>query len=699
MFKEEAQIIPSNEKGAPEAAENTKMYSYNLLPFNFPGSEITIRFTTDEEKGNHRFSLNALPEESHKQFVVDGVPAEYVYAHFDDISAGIPVKTDLSKHPSIARAWYMHALNGAMRHHADVMVPNFLHDTECWFEVKDPAKEKYRIFKRFSLRVQFHPSERTPELLISFDGFTYVSRTSLRGLFGMQGYHRNILRRVIFRGGCYRTDQLPEQARYHPEEVFPLLNRELKSLLNISIPAVPNREKHHQFQKEVRWFYYEFATKEGFRDAIPHQNRFREVDAKDMFVLPSGDDLLEFGEGKTGRDIYQGFRDYGPVQLPPYSDAGYFYIYARHQSHVKDTLDAALHSANGENKITSFSRVPLIHEQTLDIVFDADEEPLQSILNRIRLMETDPGKCYYAFFINPWSKYEQDRNKHDIYFHVKESLLLRDIMMQNMDAAKIATPGLRFFMPNLAAAFTGKLGGIPWRLKRPYCRELIVGFGVYRSSKYNMRYTGSSVCFSGDGTFEAFDCFRENDTYALAATVEQALYKYVEMHDRPERLVIHFYRKLSRKALQPVEQMLRKLKLEIPVIIVSINKTYSKNLSAFMHHDPYGLPPAGTVINYSRHQYLLYLNDRMPENKSYSGAMPMPLKLSLWSEKSESIDDRETAAMLIQQVYDFCFLYYRSVKHARVPVTVLYPEMLAGILPHFKDQVLQTERGGRMMFL
>jgi hypothetical protein len=28
-----------------------------------------------------------------------------------------------------------------------------------------------------------------------------------------------------------------------------------------------------------------------------------------------------------------------------------------------------------------------------------------------------------------------------------------------------------------------------------------------------------------------------------------------------------------------------------------------------------------------------------------------------------------------------------------------YPEMLAGIVPWFKDEVLQEERAGRMMFL
>jgi hypothetical protein len=698
MFKEEEHFIPLEEKAAPVAAKNTKAYSYNLLSFDFPQDKQTIRFATREHEGAHRFSLSALPVEARKQFLVDGVPARYVYSRFEGLD-GLPVEIDLRKHLSVARAYYTHNLNKALRKHAQVLVPNFLYDTICWFAAKNNGSGKYRAYKKFSLRVQFGPENNTPGLLISFDGYAHTTAVDLSELSKIRGYNENMVRHAVFRGSCYAIKKCPTAARYHPEEVYPILNRELRSLLNIDIPVRPNKEKHLQFQREIKWFYNQFAVREDFKEAIPHQNHFREVEPKDMLAISTNDDLLEFGEGNTGRDIYKGFRDHGPVRLPSCKDVGYFYIYARHQADEKEKCDDALRGGHSGISISGLSRVPMTHEISLDIVFDAKDQPLQTILNKIQLLETEAGRCYFAFLINPWSKYEPDTKYRTIYYRVKEALLLRNIMMQNMDAAKLKRNGLNYFIPNLAAAFTGKLGGIPWRLKRPHTRELIVGFGVFRSMNYNLKYTGSSVCFSNDGAFEAFDCFRAEDTDVLAATVKKALYKYVEAHDKPGRLVIHFYRKLSWKALKPVEDMLRELKLNIPVIIVSINKNYSKNITAFMHNDPYGLPEAGTVINFSPGQYLLYLNDRQPDQKEHQGPMPMPLKMSLWSNDDAVLDNRATLLTLMQQVYDFCFLYYRSVKHARLPVTIVYPELLAGLMPYFRDEVLQEEREGRMMFL
>lgn len=702
MYRESELIIPGKEKAAPEVAvkHKNKAYSYNLLPFDFPEGNKTILFTAKEGKDSHRFSVHALPEAARKLFETDGVAAGFVYADFTDNADAIPVDIDLSKHPGMARAFYTFALNRVMRQYADVLIPNFLHDSVCWFETEGAGGGKYRTFKKFSLRVQFEPKTGSPELLISFDGYAHVTSANLSELSRLKGFSNAMVRHIVFRGGCYRSDRLPNAARYHPEEQYILLNREIKTLLQIDIPVKPNKEKHLLFKQQISWFYKHYAQREDFKAAIPHHNKFRVVDATNMFAISTNEDLLKFGEGQIGRNIYQGFKDYGPVKLPPCDEVHFFYIYSCDQENVKDKFNNTLNgNAPRDNRISQITRVPMSYDKQLDIVFDTKDRPLETILNKIRLLDTKPGVSYFAFFINPWQKFESNVKNHTIYYSVKEALLLRNIMMQNMDATKISSGSLNYFIPNLAAAFTGKLGGIPWRLIRPHSRELIVGFGVFQSRKYNMRYTGSSVCFSNDGSFEAFDCFSARDTYALAAAVKKALYKYVDDHEQPDRLVIHFYRKLSHKALKPIEKMLHELELDIPVIVVSINKTYSNNITAFMHGDPYGLPEAGTVINYRPGQYLLYLNDRQPEQETYKGPMPMPLKISLWSNKDEACCNNDIVSTLMQQIYDFCFLYYRSVKHARLPVTIVYPELLAGIMPWFKHEVLQERNEGRMWFL
>lgn len=54
-----------------------------------------------------------------------------------------------------------------------------------------------------------------------------------------------------------------------------------------------------------------------------------------------------------------------------------------------------------------------------------------------------------------------------------------------------------------------------------------------------------------------------------------------------KRLIIHFYKKvMSEQELEPILDVLHHLELDIPVIIVSINKTESKELLAFDIKDP-----------------------------------------------------------------------------------------------------------------
>lgn len=702
MYKENEMINTVKSREVQLTAEARKReYIYNLLLFDFPESTQTIPFTLDEREGSHRFSLEALPEEARTKFKVDGVPVQFVYSTFSEGKNSIPVEISLRLHKSIARAFFTHGLNAAMRPHADVVVLNFLHDTQCWFEVEKRVDEKYRTYKVFSLRVQFDAKTGRPELLISFDGTTYTTSANLQEISNIEGFDYDWIRRLTFRGGCFRYDKQPVAAQYHPEEVFPILNRDLATWLHLKTPTILNKEKHHQFRNAVRWFYDKFAKLPEFKKAIPHRDQFKKVNAVDHLILETNDDLLVFGEGRKGRDIYKGLSGYGPAKLPACRDVRYFFIYARQQGETTGMFrDFLQNEPIGENRISQFTRVPMIPKPDLDIAFDSMKgEVLQSILQRISLLELEPEKRYYAFFINPWSQYERDPKKHRIYYRVKEALLLRGIMMQNMDAAKVKTGALHYFLPNLAAAMTGKLGGTPWRLNRPYSNELIVGFGVFRSRKFNIKYVGSSVCFSNDGTFEQFDCFKANDTYALAANVEKAVYKYLAAHKKVERIVIHFYKKLSYKELRPVENMLRQLKLDVPVVIVSINKSNSKNIAAFLRDDDYGLPEAGAVFQHRPNQYLLYNNDRMPERAVRPGNMPMPIKISLWATEKTILENEAVVRILLQQVYDFCFLYYRSVRHAKVPVTILYPELLAGIVPFFMDEVLQERSDGGMFFL
>jgi hypothetical protein len=46
---------------------------------------------------------------------------------------------------------------------------------------------------------------------------------------------------------------------------------------------------------------------------------------------------------------------------------------------------------------------------------------------------------------------------------------------------------------------------------------------------------------------------------------------------------------------------------------------------------------------------------------------------------------------LIDQVYQFSRIYWKSIKQQGLPVTIKYPEMIAEIMPHFEDKTIYTD--------
>ena len=145
----------------------------------------------------------------------------------------------------------------------------------------------------------------------------------------------------------------------------------------------------------------------------------------------------------------------------------------------------------------------------------------------------------------------------------------------------ISKPAFNLFLPNIETAILAKLGGVPWRLKRDTTNELIVGVGAFTSATTKTRYVGSAFCFKNEGIFKGFDCFGANDTGGLAGSTREAVGKFIASNYKATRLIIHFYKDLSKKELKPIIDTLHALGLPIPVIVVTINKTETKGLLAF----------------------------------------------------------------------------------------------------------------------
>ena len=113
-------------------------------------------------------------------------------------------------------------------------------------------------------------------------------------------------------------------------------------------------------------------------------------------------------------------------------------------------------------------------------------------------------------------------------------------------------------------------------------KDLVIGVGAFLSEKVGERYVGSAFSFNPNGLFKNFDCCKANDLESIVAGIRKAIGHFiVDSETYPERLIIHYYKTMSKREARPITQMLNTLGLNIPVLIVTINKTETSDIVMF----------------------------------------------------------------------------------------------------------------------
>ena len=215
------------------------------------------------------------------------------------------------------------------------------------------------------------------------------------------------------------------------------------------------------------------------------------------------------------------------------------------------------------------------------------------------------------------------------------------------------------------------------------------------------RFLGSAFCFSNEGVFENFDCFRDDEPVMLAGSIKTAVEQFKEKKKTAKRLIIHFYKEISDQTeLQPILDMLDGLgETDMPVIVVTINKTDSKELLGFDMNSDGKMPISGTYTSIGFNKFLLFNNTRYFENSMLSAKdYHFPIKLSFKSSKPDLLK-MDVMKELINQVYQFSRMYWKSVSQQNLPVTTIYPEMVAEIYPHFTYDSLADFGKSNLWFL
>jgi len=694
----------------------TPKHTINILPFPHPELEKTFGFNPVKINGQIPLRKGEFPKELWATKKKELFDSDYLYCDFSTTdNCKFISNVDLSKSIHFAKHYYNYLIFKYFKGVADVIYPNYIQSTEIWLKDTTPSSEPFQRYFKFTIAVQIALISELPELVVSSAGTSKVLKQSVQDLVD-ENIDTHVLIWLVRNGELINYENLPLDANNYLSEYYPVLNPDL--LHALSFPAIqPKRTdtKYKDYFDSVNQLLTKYLNTPKFLAIIPHSGQWHEISEKLIFSTSEGSNLLKFGKG-THTDPYEGLKANKPCVPVPPGHYKFFFICHETDKETAKLFNKYSKREKGFINFAEFLSLPIVYDHDKHIFFKDIVNPLPEIEEKLSHTELLPNTHYLAVYISPYNKFETDPAKRKIYYEVKQILLKYKISSQVIHNQNINKDNFKFSISNIAVAVLAKLGGIPWRLDRELNDELIVGIGAFKTKKFNRRYIGSTFCFSNDGIFKGFDSFPADNRFLLAGEIRKAVESYRNANKKAERLIIHFYKRMSNKEIAPIISQLRKSTLDIPVIIVSVNKTASSDLVLFDADSSYKMPHSGTFIGVGNNNYILCNNSRYKPvvveeidaitNESLSSepekvlkSYPLPVKLHIQSTDESILEDPEQIKLLIDQVYQFSRMYWKSVSQQSMPVTTKYPELVAQAFPHFKGGKIPEFGKNNLWFL
>ena len=612
----------------------------------------------------------------------------------------ITLTINLAETPRFANHYYRYLIRQHFSGVAHIMHRNFTSETEVWFLNPDIKNPKFDVYNQFTLKVQHCRVTDMHELVVSYDGTTKVLKTPVSKIYNFQTelYNWIVCNKVL-----YKWKFRPPVIINQPENCYPVVSNTLKPHFEIAFDIPELKNRYPKYFDILNNFYSEYLDNEAFRSVIPISETgfYQPVEEQVRVISPRSNELI-YSNNQTGRDPKKEFKYKGPYKLPTKpSNFKFFFIYqASDKAGAVTELYRYFNTGYKDERfpfprMQDYIRLPFELDISKNIEFTEVNSAVAAVRNAVKNADWLPDTQYMALFVNPVPKFEKDEKRNNIYYKIKEILLYENVLSQVIKSEHLFKNGkpnsyFNTFLPHIEIAILAKMGGIPWKLNRPPVNELIVGSGAFYSTKHKTKFVGAAFCFNNEGVFKGFDCFRHNDTISLAGSIREAVGKFIVVNHKAERLVIHFYKDISKKELEPIMATLHALGLPIPVIILTINKTESKDLLGFDLSDPINLMPiSGTIVKVGKSEFLLFNNTRYtPEAKPAQKEYHFPVKIAMSCTVPGMLDNMDLIEQLIDQVYQFSRMYWKSTDQQSLPVTIKYPEMVASIYPYFDHEKL-----------
>ncbi len=660
------------------------------------------------------------------------------------------------------KRYYHHRLEIYFRRIENVVVTRsgVTRDLQIWIKTNDYQKITYHnnefflyVMDKFTVKVKYDTFNHKPYILVSSDRPSLLMDVTIERLESMSPSDpfelqpiitSSMINKVMTVEDKVKKEGKPYQVRnieklcylqskgkyYDPSHTFAILSGEMKKVLGLDIENTQRsfESKYVKYWDKITEFKNRYFNKESLNHIfINLASEFTLVNELQIGQIDSSKRTLIFGNGYKSTRPQDGI-NYGPAKGCLHKTVQLIAIYHEDDKTYASNLLGYFKNGNYQDKDESKrkplrkyigSAVEYANPTSLHIEFKNRKNPIPEI--RARLHQDDYQNIssdvfYVGIYISPIHKYSNEKEARECYYQVKELFLKQGIVTQCVEIDKMKNmiqqdcgktyKNFIYTLQNMAVAICAKAGGSPWLLDTTSKRELVIGIGAFKSD--NEQYIGAAFSFDNTGVFNKYNYFQEDEVDELVGAIRKSILDFSRIHERPDKIIIHYYKLISKKnESQKIERMLSDLNLNVPVYVVTINKTESEDIVVFdrmsTYHDKYKgdiqsmMPFSGKWVNLGHtkngHRYLLCNNTRYEgSNFNKMDGFPFPIKLTITCPNRNDNIDTVTINQLIEQVYQFSRIYWKSVKQQGLPVTIKYPEMIAEIMPHFTDKAIYPEQ-------
>lgn len=459
-------------------------------------------------------------------------------------------------------------------------------------------------------------------------------------------------------------------------------------------PLKANKEIRNQlkiYSKPKKHFYknhYELIKK--FVEKLNNQ-KFSEIKIYSVLIKKHGSDIksVDFEKNKMVFKSEQldyspinGMRDYGAYKTPDnIKNYQLLFIYPDSESANK-LYTYFLRGYRHFPGLESYIGLPANLSDKKIKYSDLTKTLIETINKNL---EQSNYNNLIALCIMPFSKSTATKEQSKIYYEIKEILLSKNISSQFIERNNIFNENFHFSLPNIAIAMLAKIGGILWKLQRKTYKQLTIGFNIY--TKDRNTYLGSAIYFDNEGQINNIEAYSEGTPENICQTLSNSINGYLNENSEIDKMVIHYYKPLSSKERDAINELLKRININIPYAFVEINDTkVSTDICFDLNYELY-MPQSGTYIYLKPNEYLLFNNLRYwekPINPISQEEYPIKLRIC---DPTSSFAHHE----LISQVYEFSRLYWKSLKQKSRPVTTIYSKLIAEYVANFQEGLPNTE--------